>query len=325
VPDGPQLADPEPAGPEPASTEPAWTEEEFRAGLQAVRNWGRWGEDDDRGTLNYLTPDRTGAAATLIRDGRVVPLGRPLQPGTGLATEPVLHFMVRTGLDAPERGQASTRDWAGLPLHGPDSTHLDAFSHHSFDGQLYGGRPARAAVTAEGALAGSVAPAADGIAGRGVLLDVPRQLGLPFLPPDHAITVAELEACERAQRVQAGRGDLLLIRTGRGQAPASDAPPGRRPHAGLHPRAAAWLHARQVAVLGSDVDSEVRPSPYPFVNSPLHAFALVAMGLWLLDNAELEPLAAACGELRRWDFLGVIAALRIPRGTASPVNPVAIF
>jgi kynurenine formamidase len=303
----------------------AWTEDEFRRQLQAVSNWERWGSDDVLGTLHYLTAQTIQAAAQLVRAGRSVALGRPLAPGAGGAAEPVLHFMLRTGHDAPERGQGTTRDWAGLPLHGPDNTHLDAFGHHSWDGLNYGGRQARSAVTAEGALAGDVQPAADGIVSRGVLLDVPRALGVDSIPPERVITVADLEHCEASQSVSIGPGDIMLVRTGRGAIPSVHEPPGARAHTGLHPGAAAWLHARQVAVLGSDVDSEVRPARQAFVNSPIHAFALVAMGLWLLDNADLEGLAAVCADLGRWEFMCVISALRIQHGTASPVNPVAVF
>jgi kynurenine formamidase len=301
------------------------SEEAFRGQLRVVRNWSRWGSDDTKGTLNYVTPATVRAAAGLVRTGRRVAIGRPLERGAGRPTEPVLHFMLVTGQDVPERGQGTTRDWAGLPLHGPDNTHLDAFAHHAWDGVSYGGRPARSAVTADGALTGDIGPAADGIVSRGVLFDVPRALGLEAIPADRVITTQDVERCEAAQAVQAAPGDILLVRTGRDAAPAGPEPAGARWHTGLDPGVASWLHARQVAVLGSDVDSEVRPARQPFVNSPVHALALVAMGLWLLDNAELGELSATCSELRRWEFMCVIAPLRIRRGTASPVNPVAIF
>jgi kynurenine formamidase len=307
-----------------AGPETPWTEEQFRQQLEAVSNWERWGRDDTLGTLHYLTAQTIQAAAGLVRAGRRVALGRPLAPGSGGEGEPVLHFMLRTGQDAPERGQGTTRDWAALPLHGPDNTHLDAFGHHSWDGLNYGGHPARSSVTADGALTGHVGPAAAGIISRGVLLDVPRARGAGWIPANDVITIADLERCEASQQVAAGPGDILLIRTGRDAAPPQ-APPGARAHTGLHPTVAAWLHARQVAVLGSDVDSEVRPARQAFVNSPIHALALVAMGLWLLDNADLEELAVTSAELGRWEFMCVISALPIRHGTASPVNPLAIF
>ena len=311
-------------------SEEARSEEEFRGQLQAVSNWSRWGADDTLGTLNYVTAPRVRAAAALVRAGRRVAVGRPLEHGAGRGTEPVLHFMLSTGQDAPERGQGTVRDWACLPLHGPDNTHLDAFAHHSWDGACYGGRPARSAVTSDGAVSGDVGPAADGIVSRGVLLDVPRALERDWIPAEHVITPADLEHCEARQAVAVGAGDILLVRTGRGRSPPGPQPPGAqppgaRPHTGLDPSAAAWLHDRQVAVLGSDVDSEVRPARQPFVNSPVHALALVAMGLWLLDNADLEELSDVCAGLGRWEFMCVIAPLRIRRCTASPVNPVAIF
>jgi kynurenine formamidase len=303
----------------------AWSEDAFRGQMQAVRNWFRWGTDDTLGTLNYVTADRVRAAALLVRAGRRVAVGRPLEHGTGRATEPVLHFMLRTGADAPDRGQDTTRDWAGLPLHGPDNTHLDAFGHHSWDGACYGGRSARSAVTSDGAMAGDICPAADGIVSRGILLDVPRALGTDWIPAERAITTEDVERCEASQSVHVGTGDIVLVRTGRGRAPSGPESAGARRHTGLDPSVATWLHGRQVAVLGSDVDSEVRPARQPFVNSPVHALALVAMGLWLLDNADLEELSAVCAELRRWEFMCVLSPLRIRHGTASPVNPIAIF
>jgi kynurenine formamidase len=271
-----------------------------------------------------VTPAAVCAAARLVRVGRRVAIGRPLERGAGRATEPVLHFMLATGQDAPERGQGTTRDWAALPLHGPDNTHLDAFGHHSWDGACYGGRPASSAVTADGALTGNIGPAADGIVSRGVLLDVPLALGLEAIPADRVITTGDLERCEAGQGVRAGPGDVLFVRTGRPPA-GVEAPAGARGHTGLDPGVASWLHGRQIAVLGSDVDSEVRPARQSFVNSPMHALALVAMGLWLLDNADLAELSAVCARLRRWEFMCVMAPLRIQRGTASPVNPIAIF
>ena len=311
-----------PTGPAEAD----WSEEAFRDQLRSVRNWSQWGSGDTKGTLNYVTQETVRAAGGLVRTGRRVAIGRPLQRGDGRPTEPVLHFMLATGQDAPERGQGTTRDWAGLALHGPDNTHLDAFGHHNWDGVCYGGRPARSAVTADGALSGDVGPAADGIVSRGVLLDVPRALGLAAVPADRVITATDVERCEASQAVRAAPGDILLVRTGRDADPSGqEKPPGTRRHTGLDPGVATWLHARQVAVLGSDVDSEMRPARQSFVNSPVHALALVAMGLWLLDNADLGELSAVCAELGRWEFMCVIAPLRIRRGTASPVNPVAIF
>jgi kynurenine formamidase len=314
-----------PAAPGTAAGGTPWSEETFRDQLRAVSNWSRWGEDDTLGTLNYVTPEKIQGAAQLVQAGRRVALGRPLEHGGGRGTEPVLHFMLRTGQDAPQRGQGTTRDWAGLPLHGPDNTHLDAFGHHTWDGACYGGRPARSAVTSDGALAGDIGPAADGIVSRGVLLDMPRALGLDWIPPERPVLTRDVDHCAAGQSVQVGPGDILLVRTGRGRAPARPEPSAATRHTGLDPGVMTWLHARQVAVLGSDVDSEVRPARQSFVNSPVHALALVAMGLWLLDNADLEELAAVCAELGRWEFLCVITPLRIRRGTASPVNPLAIF
>jgi kynurenine formamidase len=166
----------------------------------------------------------------------------------------------------------------------------------------------------------------DGIVGRGVLLDMPRHLGVEWIEPGTGLVPSQLEAAAASQRVVVGEGDVLLVRTGhfvRRSTLGAWNPD--EISAGIDLSSLAWMHARGIAVLGSDADTDARPSPVAGVHTPAHAIALAAMGMPLLDNMHLDRLAAACAEDNRWEFLFVTAPLRLPGGTGSPINPLAIF
>lgn len=293
----------------------------------AVSNWGRWGEEDERGTLNHLTAVEALAAARLVQEGRTVSLARnfPTHPGPENPW-PAQHHMVIAGDDPciPQvPGLEVSTDYIGIAYHGMASSHLDALCHVFQGGRMYNGRAA-SEVKSTGARANTVMTLKDGLAGRGVLLDVPRALGCDFVDPDHLITVAELEKTEDVERVRIGKGDIVLVRTGRDvrNVSAND-----QHVAGLDPRVAAWLHERQAAVLGGDgVHDPIPPGLVaPQWPMPIHMVGLVSMGLHLLDNLSLEELGEACTETNRWAFLVVLAPLRIEGGTGSPLNPIAMF
>jgi kynurenine formamidase len=203
------------------------------------------------------------------------------------------------------------------------SSHLDALCHVFQGGRMYNGRPA-AQVKSTGARTNTVMTLKDGVAGRGVLLDVPRALACEFVDPDHGITIDELERTERRQGVKVGTGDILLVRTGRDvRRQGTD----DQKVAGLDPQVARWLHEREVAILGGDgVHDPIPPgavaADWPM---PVHMIGLVFMGLHLLDNMDLEALAATCVAEARWTFLLTLAPLRIQGGTGSPLNPIAMF
>jgi kynurenine formamidase len=301
--------------------------EAMQALFESVSNWGRWGEDDQRGALNHLGEAEARAAAALVRRGRTVSLSRdfPVVPGPENPW-PAHHHMVIAGDDPCIPGvdglEAST-DYIGIAFHGMASSHLDALCHVFQGGRMYNGHPA-SEVKSTGARRNTVMTLKDGVAGRGVLLDVPRALGVPFVDPDHLTTVAELEQTEEAQGVRVGKGDIVLARLGR------DARRATHPDqavAGLEPEVAAWLHQRQAAILGGDgVHDPIPPGQVaPGWPMPIHMLGLVAMGLHLLDNLYLEEVASACVEESRWAFLLTLAPLRIPGGTGSPLNPIALF
>ena len=303
------------------------TTEEMAALAKSLTNWGRWGEEDERGTLNHLTPVEAKAAAALVATGRTVSLARdfPVTPGPENPW-PAQHHMVIAGDDPciPQvPGLEVSTDYIGIAFHGMASTHLDALCHVFQAGRMYNDRPA-AEVKSTGARRNTVMTLKDGLAGRGVLLDVPRAHSRPFIDPEHLITVEELERTEQVQGLTVAKGDILLVRTGRDVRRQSL---DDQKVAGLDPFVARWLHAREVAVLGGDgVHDPIPPGMIaPDWPMPIHMIGLVSMGLHLLDNLDLEDLAAVCGREQRWGFLLTLAPLRIPGGTGSPLNPIAMF
>jgi kynurenine formamidase len=319
---GGALADPR-RGPHPQ----AMSADELSALFQQVSNWGRWGENDERGALNHIGAAEVARSAALVREGRTVSLSRnfPTQPGPENPW-PAQHHMVIAGDDPCVPGvdglEVST-DYIGIAFHGMASSHIDALCHVFAQGRMYNGHPATD-VKSTGARRNTIMAAKDGIVGRGVLLDVPRAQDVPFVDAGHMVTVAELEAAEEALGVIVGKGDLLMVRLGRDvrrAAFADQAVPG------LDPRVVGWLHARQVAVLGGDGVHDPIPSGVVHRDwaMPIHMLGLAAMGLHLMDNLDLEPLARTCAELERWEFQLVAAPLRIEGGTGSPLNPIAIF
>lgn len=307
------------------------TEAELDAAFEALSCWGRWGEDDERGLLNLLEPAHRVAAAATVRDGVSISLAHDL--GTAPTAEnpyPAQHHMLAAGDardDAGIPGYEASRDYVGAHVHGLGVTHIDALCHMFVKGRMYNGRPA-SDVRSDGARANDVLVFADGIVGRGVLLDVAATEGVDHLPPNTAITPAQLEATEARQNVRVGRGDVLLVGTGRCAWRAAhggqlDPAAGM---AGLHADCLPWLREREIAVLGSDGISDPMPGlgipNWPF---PVHQIGITSMGLHLIDNMALGALAAACAERERWAFLFSLGSIRVPGGTGCPVNPIAVL
>jgi kynurenine formamidase len=294
--------------------------------MTTLSNWGRWGTDDQRGTLNLIDPSTRDAAARLVRDGNAVSCAWDLQEAQ--------RFMKRTGegLRDPDRPTPPKR-WAvasehlDLEFHSRSVTHLDAPSHMSWDGRCYNDVPA-ARVTAEwGALSLAVTEAATGVLTRGVLLDLPALFSLDHLPSDFRVEPEHLEEAERRQGVRVETGDALLIRLGQGwirRALGFDAAlEGPRP--GCHHSCLPWFHERSISLLGSDSTNDPEPVGEEELPVPIHVVGLVAMGLWLLDNVNLEDLVDHCRLTGRYEFLFVVSPLRLVGATGSPVNPLAVF
>lgn len=301
----------------------------YEAALQAlfdkVCNWGRWGEDDQRGTLNHIGPGEIAHAAAQVGEGRSISLSRPFPTRPGPENPlPAQHFMMVTGEDrhtAHLPNMEAAVDYIGIAFHGLVCTHLDALCHIFRGGRMYNGRPA-SEVRSRGAMSNSVMSSTDGIVGRGVLLDMPLALGLDYLEPDRLITVDELQMAENKFGVTVMKGDILTVRTGRDVRPGG----GDGRIAGLHPHVAGWLHEREVALLGGDGPNDpMPPNAESSWANPIHELCLVAMGMQLMDNLDLERAARTCKELGRWTFQIVIAPLPIEGATGSPINPIAIF
>jgi len=307
------------------------TKSEMRALFDRVSNWGRFGAKDERGTLNYLTHEKTAAAARLVKKGRAISCARnfPVQPGPENPT-PALHHIVVGGDDPCAHGipgMEVSLDFIGIAYHGLASSHIDALCHVFFEGKMYNGFPAQE-VRSTGARKNSIMAARDGIVGRGVLLDIPRLRGEKFVDPKKPVTAAELSAAEEREKLRVGEGDLLLVSVGRDACRAGLGSPGSMPPlAGLAPDCIDWLFERRVAVLGSDAVHDPTPSPAPIEDWPIpvHMCGLVSMGLHLLDNLSLIELEDACASEKRWEFLLTVAPLRVEKGTGSPVNPIAVL
>lgn len=304
--------------------------EEMEAIYADTCNWGRWG-DDDRGALALLTAEHRTAAAALVRTGEAVSLAHDLTlEATTESPTPAQHQMLACGSDRHSSGIAgyeASRDFIGTEVHGMGVSHLDALCHMFVRGLMFNGLPAEL-VTDRGAERNTILSAAEGIVGRGVLLDVPAARGEAFADPARPITAADLDAAEARQASPVGTGDLLIVSTGREA--RRDANGGHLDPfvslAGMHPNCLRWLHEREVALLASDGISDPMPAgPIPGWPFPIHQVAITGLGLMLVDNLRLAPVLGACAAQGRWEFLLSIAPLRIPGGTGCPVNPIAVF
>jgi kynurenine formamidase len=300
------------------------SEADFRALFERLRRESAWGPADRRGALNYITDATVLAAAREVKLGRSVSLAAPLESGvTADNPEPCLHQMTQPSTGAP--GLHFAMDRVAMNVHGNADSHIDALCHVIFDGELYNGVTA-GTVTAAGATALSIEVARDGIVGRGVLLDIPRLRGTSWLEPGDHVTRNDLAAAEGAQGVRVGQGDLLFVRVGHRHRRNTLGPwDAAKARAGLHPGALSFLAERRVAALGSDGNNDTAASAVEAVDFPVHALAVNAMGLHLLDYLQFEDLIPLCEAAGRWSFLCVIAPIRLLSGTGSPVNPIAIL
>ncbi len=303
---------------------------EFDNLFDSVKNWGRWGPADTRGALNYIRPEHVRYAASLVRSGRSISLSLPVNKVPGPDNpNPAIHYMA-TGHD-DDMGSGSLRfatDFIGMQFHGDCHTHIDALCHIAYRGQLYNGLPATA-VRTSGATVLDITEYSQGVVGRGVLLDMPRLRGVPWLEPGTAVTRAELEEAERVEGAQLGEGDLFVFRTGHHRrrlemGPWDNGYSGEG-KAGLHVDSIPLLHERHVAGFLPDGDGETVPSTVDGIAYPVHPLQITAMGMLAADSLNLEDLAAACAQEQRWEFLVALAPLRVPGATGSPLNPIALL
>jgi kynurenine formamidase len=302
------------------------TETEFRSLYEQLRGQLPWGPDDRRGALNYITKAEVLAALREATLGRTVSLAAPVENRPAADNpDPARHEMKGPlGADAGP-GLSFSMDRIAMNIHGNADSHIDALCHVIFDGKLYNGVAADT-VTATGAAELSIGIAADGVVGRGVLLDVPRSRGVPWLEPGDQVTVADVLAAEQDQQVRIGQGDIVLVRVGHRLRRIEQGPwDAAQARAGLHPDVMPLLAERRIAVLGSDGNNDTAPSAVEGVDFPVHVLAVNALGLHLLDYLQFTQLRQVCEKVGRWSFLCVIAPLRLPTGTGSPVNPIAVL
>ncbi|WP_434591054.1 cyclase family protein [Streptomyces sp. A5-4] len=304
---------------------------EFHDIAKRVNNWGRWGADDEIGTLNLITDEvvRT-AAATAVRTGRRIPLALPLQQDgvqTGMIPGRVnpLHAMVQINQELFGPGTVATSDDV-VTLGLQTATHWDALTHASHSGKIYNGRPADT-VTAQTRARFSGIEKARHIVSRGVLLDVARAKGVDRLAGDHAVTPEDLEAAEELAGTRVGGGDIVLVRTGQIQIYlAGDKHGYAYPSPGLSLRTPEWFHARDVAAVANDtLTFEIFPPEVENLWLPVHALDLVELGMLQGQNWNLEELSTACAEEKRYAFLLSATPEPFVGGTGSPVAPVAIL
>jgi kynurenine formamidase len=306
---------------------------EFDRIFESVKNWGRWGPDDQLGTLNYITPAKVREAAGLVRSGRRVSMEIPINTVAGPDNpNAAIHFISQAhDFDIGSSGLRFALDFLGMACHGDCHSHVDALCHISYKGLVYNGKAAEEVVNSKGATSLDIANIGNGVVGRGVLLDLPRFRGVKWLEPGEAVTRAELEACEEAQGVHLGEGDIFVYRTGHHRrrlelgAWSNDYPPAGEGKAGLHVDTVPWMHERKIAAFLPDGDGEAVPSVVPGMLYPIHPLQIVAMGMLTADSLQFEDLARACEEEGRWEFMVVGLPLRLPGGTGSPWNPLAIF
>jgi kynurenine formamidase len=303
---------------------------EFDELFQTVCNWGRWGNDDEKGTLNYIQPEQVRRAAGLVRSGRSVSMAIPINKVAGPDNpRPAAHYMIRCfDIPSPRGETQSSADFLATEFHGDCHTHIDALCHIAFRGKLYNGKPS-SAVTSCGATMQDITAYAHGIVGRGVLLDIPRLRGVKWLEPGEAVSRAELEAAEKAQGVRLEQGDIFVFRTGDHRRRLELGPwkhgydgEGK---AGLHVETILMLHERKVAAFFPDGDGETVPNNVEGIGNPIHALQIGSMGMACADSLQFEELVKVCEEEQRWEFLVVAAPLRLPGATGSLFNPIAIF
>jgi kynurenine formamidase len=301
------------------------TEAEFRSLYERLRAQVPWGPQDRRGALNYITPAEVLAACGEVKLGRSVSLAAPVEDReTADNPDPARHQMTAPGADAGP-GLSFSMDRIAMNIHGNADSHIDALAHVIFDGRLYNGVPADT-VTERGPAELSIAVASGGIVGRGVLLDVPRRRGVRWLEPGDHVTAEDLLAAERDQGVRVGRGDIVCVLVGHRLRRKEQGPwDVEAARAGLHPTVVPLLAERQIAVLGSDGNNDTAPSAADGVEFPVHVLALNALGLHLMDWLQFDELAPLCERQGHWSFLCVIAPLRLPACTGSPVNPIAVL
>ena len=291
--------------------------DEFDQMFNQVKNWGRWGKDDQLGAANLITDAKRKQALTLAKSSLVVPMGHaPLTAPAPDNANPFEHTMNR-GL---------TTDTYKVSYHGYAHSHIDALCHFLYKDQTYNGYARADVLTDKGCAKLSIDNLKGGIVTRGILLDIARLKNLPYLEPGTPVFIEDLEAWEKKAGIKVSPGDAIFLRTGRWARRETLGPwnVGRN-EAGYHASVAPWLKERGVSFLSSDSAQDVTPSLVEGITLPVHTLAITAMGIDIIDNMDLEAVAATAARLNRWEFLFVASPVPVTGGTGFPANPLAIF
>lgn len=290
---------------------------EFDEMFQQIKNWGRWGADDRLGSVNLVTDATRKRAVALARTGQSVSLSHDLL--TDKADDngsPFEHTMLG----------GNNMDNYRVSYHGYAHSHIDALCHILYKDQTYNGYARADENTATGCRKLGIDNLKQGIITRGILIDIPRLRGVPYLEPGTAIYSEDVEAWERQAGIRIGPGDAILLRTGRWARREKVGPWAvGQTAAGFHASVAVWLKARGVAFVGGDAAQEVVPSMVEGLALPLHTLLIAGLGVNLLDNQDLERVAETAARLNRWEFMLTIAPLAVKGGTGSPANILATF
>jgi kynurenine formamidase len=305
------------------------TPEDFAKLQKQLSNWNRWGANDQMGAVNLITPQKRKAALGTVREGVSYSMARDAETKEAVDNPaPIIRKTTRVGRGQQpgSAGIGGTSDNFFISYHGYAHTHMDTLCHFLYDGKMYNGY-SQDEVTEDGAGRNSIINFKNGIITRGVLMDMARHKGLDWLEPGTAITPEDLEAWEKKAGVRVQSGDVMIVRTGRWPRRDAKGPWSIQGEglAGLHMSCAPWLHARDVAILGGDGAQDVLPSQVQGVSQPIHALCIVAMGMPIFDNLDLELVGREAEKRRRWDFLVTASPAAVPGATGSVLNPIATF
>lgn len=315
-----------PAAPPQAATRDA-TRADFDQLMKELSNWGRWGKDDQMGAVNLITPAKRKDALRTVKDGVSVSMARNAETEPAVDNpRPIARVMNprTTNPAGPPPDISGAADTLTISYHGLVHTHMDAFCHRAYKGLMYNAMP-MTSVTETACEKGSIFAWKDGIVTRGVLMDIPRLKGVEYLEPGTRIYPEDLDAWVKQARLKIEPGDAVLIRTGRYALRDSKGPYNTSQLAGLYITCAKWLKQRDIAILGSDGAQDVRPSGIDGIAEPIHALSLIAMGVPIFDNLDLEAVSREAAKRNRWEFLVTASPAAIPGATGSQLNPIATF